>query len=83
MLIEVKVLYFGRLRELVGRSEESATIPEGAPISQLFTNLGSQYPQIVGFRSSVVASRNREFASWNSPLQAGDEIAFLPPVSGG
>ena len=83
MLIEVKVLYFGRLREVVGRSEESAMIPEGAPISQLFLHLGSQHPQIVGFRSSLVASRNQEFATWNTPVERGDEIAFLPPVSGG
>jgi molybdopterin converting factor small subunit len=30
-----------------------------------------------------VASRNQEFAAWNTPLRAGDEVAFLPPVSGG
>jgi molybdopterin converting factor small subunit len=35
------------------------------------------------FRASLVAARNREFAAWNAPLSAGDEVGFLPPVSGG
>src|SRR3970282_2664383 len=35
------------------------------------------------YRASVVASVNQEFAGWNAPLRGGDEVAFLPPVSGG
>jgi molybdopterin converting factor subunit 1 len=83
MPIEVKVLYFGRLREIVGCAEESAEIPEGAPIEQLFAHLSVQHPRMSDFRASLVASRNQEFSAWSTPLRSGDEIAFLPPVSGG
>jgi len=42
-----------------------------------------QFPELARFRSSVVASVNQEFAEWRAPLSSGDEVAFLPPVSGG
>ncbi|HUI73365.1 MAG TPA: molybdopterin converting factor subunit 1 [Candidatus Acidoferrum sp.] len=83
MPIEVKVLYFGRLRDVVGRAEESAQIPADSSLAQLFVHLSSRHPGISDFRASLVASRNQEFAAWSTPLQSGDEIAFLPPVSGG
>jgi molybdopterin converting factor subunit 1 len=79
----VKVLFFGRLREIVGRAEDSADLAQGAPIEALFTQYGVRHPELASFRSSLVASRNQEFAAWSTPLLAGDEVAFLPPVSGG
>lgn len=79
----VKVLFFGRLREIVGRAEDSAELPEGSPIEALFSRYGASHPELVRFRASLVASHNREFAAWSTPLHSGDEIAFLPPVSGG
>jgi molybdopterin converting factor subunit 1 len=79
----VKVLFFGRLRELVGRAEDSVEVPDGSPIEQLFLHYGTRHPELVRFRASLVASRNQEFAAWSTPLHAGDEVAFLPPVSGG
>jgi molybdopterin converting factor subunit 1 len=81
--IRVKVLFFGRLKEIVGRAEESIEFAEGAPIEELFRRLGVHYPELARFRASLVASRNQEFAAWSTPLHSGDEVAFLPPVSGG
>jgi sulfur-carrier protein len=81
--VRVKVLFFGRLKEIVGRAEDSVELPDGAPIETLFSQYGVSRPEIVRFRSSLVASRNQEFASWTTPLHSGDEVAFLPPVSGG
>ena len=43
----------------------------------------ARQPEFASYRRSVVASRNQEFAAWSTPLDSGDEIAFLPPVSGG
>jgi molybdopterin converting factor subunit 1 len=82
-LIRVKVLFFGRLRELLGTSEDHAELAEGATLASLFACYAGKYPQLASFRSSLVASRNQEFAAWDTQLHAGDEIAFLPPVSGG
>lgn len=81
--MQVRVLFFGRLREIVGRAEESADVAPGARIEDLFARFRDQHPGLAPFRPSLVASRNQEFAPWSEPLCAGDEIAFLPPVSGG
>jgi sulfur-carrier protein len=79
----VKVLYFGRLKELCGSAEELVEVRDGAAIEDLFSQCSARSPAMGKFRSSVVASRNQEFASWSTVLSAGDEIGFLPPVSGG
>ena len=79
----VKVLYFGRLKELAGSPEESVELHDGARIEDLFSHCVSLRPELRKFRPSLVAARNREFAAWDTPLHAGDEVGFLPPVSGG
>jgi molybdopterin converting factor subunit 1 len=81
--IRVKVLFFGRLKDVAGAPEESCEVADGATIESLFADLSSRNPQLGKFRASLVASRNQEFAPWNTPLRTQDEIAFLPPVSGG
>jgi molybdopterin converting factor subunit 1 len=82
-VIRVQVLFFGQLRELVGLGQEANDVPENATISDLFESYEQRHPKLWEFRRSVIASRNQEFAPWDSPLKSGDEIAFLPPVSGG
>src|SRR5258708_1939282 len=79
----VKVLFFGRLKEIVGHAEDSVELPEGGRIDALFSHLGANHHELVRFRASLVASRNQEFAACSTPLNSGDEVAFLPPVSGG
>ena len=81
--ITVKVLFFGRLRELTGLDEESVEQPASATLSDVFDVYSARYPQLAAFRPSLVASRNQEFATWDTRLSPGDEIAILPPVSGG
>ena len=81
--IRVKVLFFGRLKEVVGRAEESLEFADAATIEQLFALFVTRIPELAKFRPSLVASCNQEFVAWNTPLHSGDEVAFLPPVSGG
>jgi molybdopterin converting factor subunit 1 len=81
--VRVKVLFFGRLRELIGIAEESGELPEGTTLAQVFERYAERFPKLGGFRGSMVVSRNQEFAAWETRVAAGDEIAFLPPVSGG
>ncbi len=81
--IRVKVLFFGRLKEIVGDPGDSVDIHEGAPIEELFARYAARHPELARYRSSLVATRNQEFTAWSTPLHAGDEVAFLPPVSGG
>jgi molybdopterin synthase catalytic subunit len=81
--MRVRVLFFGRLKEIVGCSEDWAEIAEGASVEQLFVHYIGRHAELKSFRSSLVASVNEEFAEWSAPLHANDEVAFLPPVSGG
>jgi molybdopterin converting factor subunit 1 len=81
--IRVKVLFFGRLKEIAGGAEEIVELTSGSRIEELFATFVARQPEFASYRRSVVASRNQEFAAWSTPLDSGDEIAFLPPVSGG
>ncbi|HLZ91016.1 MAG TPA: MoaD/ThiS family protein [Candidatus Acidoferrum sp.] len=80
--IRVKVLFFGRLKELAG-AENFVELAPGTRIEELFANFTARQPELARYRGSLVASRNQEFVAWSTPLLSGDEIAFLPPVSGG
>jgi len=81
--VRVKVLFFGRLKDVLGHAEESFDLADASTIEQLFALYAARIPELAKYRSSVVPSRNQEFASWDTPLRSGDEVAFLPPVSGG
>ena len=81
--MHVRVLFFGRLKDIVGKSEEDAELSEGARVEDLFARYSRSFPELAQFRASVAASVNQEFAEWRAPLSSGDEVAFLPPVSGG
>ena len=81
--MHTRVLFFGKLKEIAGAAEQSVELRSGATIADLFERFASQSPALAPYRSSVVASRNQEFAPWNTEVEPGDEIAFLPPVSGG
>jgi molybdopterin synthase sulfur carrier subunit len=81
--VRVKALFFGRLKEVIGHAEESLEFPNATTIEDLFAHFAARNTELARFRSSLVASCNQEFAAWNTPLRSGDEIAFLPPVSGG
>jgi molybdopterin converting factor subunit 1 len=81
--VRVKVLFFGRMREVTGLTEEAVDVRADSTLSDLFDQYSARFPQLAAFRTSLVASRNQEFAAWDSRLSADDDIAFLPPVSGG
>jgi MoaE-MoaD fusion protein len=79
----LRVLFFGQLREIVGAAEQSCEIPDGARLEDLYASCAREFPRLAEFRASVVASINQEYAPWNATPRPGDEVAFLPPVSGG
>ena len=81
--LRVQVLFFGRVRELTAIAEEIVEVPSGTTLASLFALYAARFPKLAPFRSSLVASRNEEFASWDTQLSNGDTISFLPPVSGG
>src|ERR1700689_4495916 len=83
MGMRVRVLFFGQLKDIVGVSQEDADLSEGARVEDLFERYGRRFPKLSDFRASIATSVNQEYADWRAPLENGDEVAFLPPVSGG
>jgi len=81
--MRVRVLFFGQLKEITGVAQEDAELSEGARVEDLFERYGRRFPKLASFRASIAASVNQEYAAWRAPLSSGDEVAFLPPVSGG
>jgi MoaE-MoaD fusion protein len=81
--MRVRVLFFGQLKEITGIAQEDAELSEGARVEDLFERYGRRFPRLAEFRASVAASVNQEYTLWRAPLSSGDEVAFLPPVSGG
>src|SRR5580700_8943262 len=81
--MRVRVLFFGQLKEIVGLAAEDAGLSEGARVEDLFERYVRRFPKLADFRGSIAPSVNQEYAEWRAPLAAGDEVAFLPPVSGG
>jgi molybdopterin converting factor subunit 1 len=81
--MRVRVLFFGMLRELVGRSSEDAEFSEGADLRAVFESYALRHPRLRELAPSIVVARNQEFAQLSTTIAEGDEVAFLPPVSGG
>jgi len=81
--MHARVLFFGMLKEVVGRSAEDAEFADGADLRAVFESYASRYPRLREISRSVVIARNQEFAELSTKIAEGDEIAFLPPVSGG
>jgi len=81
--MRVKVLFFGQLKDITGVTQEDAELSEGARVEDLFERYGRRFPKLAEFRASIAASVNQEYSGWRAPRASGDEVAFLPPVSGG
>ncbi|GAB3916532.1 MoaD/ThiS family protein [Larkinella terrae] len=78
----VSVQLFGITREIVGSSVLTLDLPQTGQVGDLLTNLKTQYPALNGLRSLLIAV-NGEYAEADQSLHPNDEIALIPPVSGG
>jgi molybdopterin synthase catalytic subunit len=81
--MRVRILYFGVLKDLVGRPSEETDFPDGADLRAVFDTVAARCPPLKEMARSIVLARNREFADLSTRVEDGDEVAFLPPVSGG
>jgi molybdopterin converting factor subunit 1 len=77
------VRLFARLRELVGAGELQRDAPDGATVAAVWDVLAREYPTITPYAASISCAVNAEYARMTTPVGDGDEVAFLPPVSGG
>jgi molybdopterin synthase catalytic subunit len=74
---------FASVREIVGRPEIALEVPEGATAGNVLERLSTDYPGLQRLAPVLRLAVNREYAEAGRLLAAGDEIALLPPVSGG
>jgi len=81
--MRIRVLLFGQLKDIVGRQEESLDVQPGTSLSDLMARYSEQFPKFKPIAGSIACSVNREYAQGSSVLHEGDEVGFLPPVSGG
>jgi len=81
--MQVRVLFFGMLREVAGRASESLTLPEGATLRDLLAHYEKQMPRLKQYLPSLAVSVNQEYAAAGTRLSDQDEVGLLPPVSGG
>ena len=81
--MRVRVRLFASLREAAGRPELVLELPEGATVEGVWRSLAAEHPVLSGRRGSLTAAVNRRYVSFEAPLADGDEVVFVPPVSGG
>ncbi len=79
----VQLRFFASLRERMRCSEAARQLPDGASVEDLWTALCADHPQLKELGASVTFAVNREYVGRDHVLAAGDEIALIPPVSGG
>ena len=81
--MHVTIRLFARLRELAGASELARDVPDGATASDAWSVVVREFPPMAEYSRTVACAVNEEYARLSAPLREGDEVAFLPPVSGG
>ena len=81
--MRVRVRLFASLREAVGLPELTLELPDGATADQAWEQLAAAHPPLRGRRASLMAAVNRRYAGFDTRLADGDELSFIPPVSGG
>ena len=80
---KIKVRLFANLRELVGEKQITITVPSGVTVGYLNNEILKKYPQLKSFSNKFVTSVNCKVTTGNTIITSSDEIALLPPVSGG
>lgn len=81
--MRVRVLFFGILKDVFRHSEDTLELRPGASISDVLEHYQTLAPEKNGLFPSLAVAVNQQYASRNHALQDGDEVALLPPVSGG
>ncbi len=82
-MLKVKVKLFAAFRDIVGSKEEDLDVPSGITVQGLLEQYIERFPQMAKFRDHIILSVNKEYGAPARTLKEGDEVSFLPPVSGG
>jgi molybdopterin synthase catalytic subunit len=82
-LMQIRVLFFGVLKDIVGRPSETLELPEGARLQAVLSHYSGKSPHFQAMLPSLALSVNQEYSGPDKALLPGDEVGLLPPVSGG
>lgn len=81
--VQFQVKLFAVARQVTGRDTVDVCLPEGATVGQLRCELACQAPALLPLMPHLMIAVDTDYADDGRPLHAGDEIACIPPVSGG
>lgn len=82
-MITVRVRFFAGHRDIVGCAEQAYTLEAGFTLGALWAQLVETFPRLAGYTGSLLFAVNQQYAAPTTELHDGDEVAFIPPVSGG
>ena len=81
--MQVRVRLFAGLAEALGRREVEMEVPQGATLAQLYRELCAAFPPLAAYAERLLFAVNADYALPDRHLKEGDEVALIPPVSGG
>ena len=81
--MKVRARFFALYRERMGRDQLEVELGDDAVVADLIQHLDRQYPHLSSNPQRIVVAVNQEYAGHEHPLREGDEVVFIPPVSGG
>ncbi len=81
--MRVTIRLFARLRDIAGAGELVREAPGGATIGTVWSALVTEYPELSPYETSISCAINADYSRFTAAVADGDEVAFLPPVSGG
>jgi molybdopterin converting factor subunit 1 len=81
--MRVTVRLFARLRDLAGSGELMREVPPGATVGSVWAGLVTDWPELAPYERSISCAVNADYSRFTVHIADGDEVAFLPPVSGG
>ena len=81
--MQVRILFFGQLKEVAGRERDTLELPEGARVADLLRRYAAVKPSLQAYYDVIAVALNQEYSEAGAALHEGDEVALIPPVSGG
>lgn len=81
--MKVRLLYFAVLRDITGKSEAEVSLREGTRAGDVWQSMRRDYEQLAEYQQPPMIAINQTYATAETQLRDGDELAFIPPVAGG
>ena len=81
--MKVRLLFFAVLRDIAGSDERELILTDGATARDVWQSLRAEFAKLADYAEPPMTAINEEYASPDTTLQDGDELAFIPPVAGG